>query len=352
MSQFGTPGQLGQLGHQNDNIRSDSRNHSERLCLIVNPKAGAGSAVKNLAKLQAAVDRAFVKWEIKHTEGPGHASILAAQACDEGYDLISAVGGDGTCNEVVNGMLQNDKARSKKAAFCVIPFGTGSDLIKSLKTPKKLSEALWIAATGITLPSDVGKATFRTDDGPIVKYFINVAGFGANGEVVRYANNSSKRFGGKTTFVGASLKTIANYRHPNIRMSIINGETEEVWEGKMLSAFIANGSFCGGGMNVGNKGNMHDGEFNITVLSSLTALQQLTNLPKLYNGNIKGIPGSLCMKATQVRATAPSHTKVLVDLDGELSGSLPATFEILSRAINIRGGWVHSPILETQQEPH
>ena len=350
MSQFGTPGELGQLGHTNSHIRSDSRNHSEKICLIVNPKAGAGKAASNMDSLKRAVDRAFAQWDIKETQGPRHATELATQACSEGFHLVAAVGGDGTCHEVINGLIENDRARSKHTAFCVLPFGTGSDLIKTLQTPRRLSEALWIAATGITLPSDIGKATFREGDEIRTRYFINVAGFGANGEVVRYANNSSKRFGGKATFVGASLKTIANYKHPNVRIQISNGDHNTDWEGQLLSTFIANGSFCGGGMNVGHKGNMHDGIFNITILPSLTAMQQLAHLPKLYNGNIAAIPGAKCLDAQSIRATAPKHSTVYVDLDGELSGQLPVTLKILPRILPIRGGWVHSPILETQQE--
>ncbi|MGC6507212.1 MAG: diacylglycerol/lipid kinase family protein [Myxococcota bacterium] len=350
MSQFGTPGELGQLGHTNSHIRSDSRNHSERICLIVNPKAGAGKAANNLDALKASAERAFSQWDIRETQGPGHATELAVAACEEGFHLVAAVGGDGTCHEVINGLVKNDKARSKQTAFCVLPFGTGSDLIKTLQTPKKLSEALWIAATGITLPSDVGKATFREGDTLRTRYFINVAGFGANGEVVRYANQSSKRFGGKATFVGASLKTIANYKHPNVRIHTSHVDKKLEWQGQLLSTFVANGSFCGGGMNVGHNGNMHDGIFNLTILPSLTAVQQLAHLPKLYNGQIAAIPGAKCVQADTIKATAPAHTTVYVDLDGELSGQLPVTLEILPRILPIRGGWVRSPIVETQLE--
>lgn len=346
MSQFGTPGQLGQLGHTNSHIRSDSRNHSERICLIVNPKAGAGRAAKNINLLERAAERAFEHWEVRQTEAPGHATALAEQACDEGFHLVAAVGGDGTCHEIINGLIMNDRARSKQTAFCVLPFGTGSDLIKTLQTPKKLSEALWIAATGITLPSDVGKATFREGSESKVRYFINVAGFGANGEAVRYANKSSKRFGGTATFVGASLKTIANYKHPNVRIQLEHEEQVIDWNGPMLSTFVANGSYCGGGMNVGHNGNMHDGLLNISILPTLSTVQQLAHLPKLYNGKISAIPGAQCHSAQRLRATAPQHTAVFVDLDGELSGQLPVTFEVLPRVLPIRGGWVHSPILE------
>jgi diacylglycerol kinase family enzyme len=103
-------------------------------------------------------------------------------------------------------------------------------------------------------------------------------------------------------------------------------------------------------MNVGNKGNMHDGIFNVTILPSLTTVQQLAHLPKLYNGKISLIPGAQSHSVNRLRATAPEHTSVYVDLDGELSGQLPVTFEVLSRVLPIRGGWVNSPILETRQE--
>ena len=212
---------MSQIGHINRfkrDLDSGSRNLTEKICLVVNPRAGAGRAGRELDTLKRAVDRAFSQWDVRVTEAPGHATILAQDARSEGYDIVAAVGGDGTCHEVVNGLVKDGKPCSPRTIFTVIPFGTGSDLQKTLKIPRMVQEALWIAATGITLPSDVGWVQLERDGQDSEEAFINVAGFGANGEVVRVANSMDKKWGGRWTFLKASLQTTLQYRPPEVRL--------------------------------------------------------------------------------------------------------------------------------------
>ena len=266
-----------------------------------------------------------------------------------GLSLVAAVGGDGTCHEVVNGLIKDDRARSKQTAFCVLPFGTGSDLIKSLQTPKRLSEALWIAATGITLPSDVGKPTFKRGDAIRVRYFINVAGFGANGEVVRYANQSSKQLRRQSHLCrGASLKTIANYKHPNVRIHATQAEQSLNGKGSFSVPLLQTAHFVVGAWMSATKATC------MTAFStspfSLNECCAATCSPSCTMAKSQPYLAPNIAQVDTLKATAPAHTTVYVDLDGELSGQLPVTIEILPRVLSIRGGWVRSPIAETQQE--
>lgn len=353
MSQFGTPGQLGSIGHTNVFGRpegSGARNRNERLCLIVNPQAGAGAAGRNLDNLKRAADIAFENWEIKLTEGPGHASHLAAQASGEDFQLIAAVGGDGTCHEVINGMVSGDRPRNRKQAFTVIPFGTGSDLMKTLEVPRKLSGALWIAATGMSLPTDVGKATVTTADGQHSRYFINVAGFGANGEVVRRVNNRSKKIGGRLAFMRTALEAALAYKpaRVQIRWKTAGGD-EGSWEGELTSTFVANGAYCGGGMWVGRGGTMHDGLLDMTIIPATGAVQQLVDVRRLYDGKIERAKDAERAAVTELEVTTRRKDAVYIDLDGEQVGMLPARFEVLSRALHVRGGWINSPLLTSRK---
>ena len=353
MSQLGTPGHLGNIGHTNVFGReegSGARNRNERICLILNPRAGAGSAGDNLDTLKRAADVAFENWEVRTTEGPGHASVLAAAAAAEDFQLIAAVGGDGTCHEVINGLIHNDRARNRKAAFTVIPFGTGSDLMKSLKVPRRLAGALWIAATGMSLPTDIGKATVTTPDGQLTRYFINVAGFGANGEVVRKANASNKRLGGRVTFLRASLSTAARYRPPQIKVAWEGADGEGSWEGRLMSSFLANGAYCGGGMWVGKGGNMHDGFMELSLLPPTSKARQALDMRRLYDGSLAKASGAIRKRVRSLQATARPGEQVFIDLDGELSGMLPAKFELLPRVLQIRGGWIHNPLINPDKQ--
>lgn len=324
---------------------SGARNLSERICLILNPRAGAGRAGQQIGTLEKAADRAFAQWEIRQTRAQGDGTRLAHEAADEGFDLIAAVGGDGTCNEVVNGLMQ--RGVRPKAAFTVIPFGTGSDLIKTLEVPRSLNEALWVAATGITLPTDVGRATVSGPEGERVRWFLNVAGFGANGDVVLRANAMNKSMGGTVTFLRATLASVMNYRAAELDVRWSGPEGDGQWQGRCLSAFIANGAYCGGGMWVGKGGTMHDGHLDLTLIPDKPLVTQLALTPRLYAGTIQHAAGVIRAPATRVEVRPLADDAVHIDLDGEMPGTLPARFELSPRALQVRGGWTRNPLLNT-----
>jgi diacylglycerol kinase (ATP) len=321
-------------------IDSGARNENERIRLIVNPRAGAGRAGGGLDALKRAADRAFANWDLTVTEAPGHASALAKEATEQNFDIVAAVGGDGTCNEVVNGLIQNGRARRRKTVFTVIPMGTGGDLSRTLRIPRRLGDALWIASTGITLPTDIGLSTLTGPDGDIQRAFINVAGFGANGAVVAAANQRTKRLGGRLTFLLATLDVLANYQPTQVQVTLETENGQKEWSGPLISGFVANGAYCGGGMWVGKKGTMQDGYFDITLIPAASRARQLRNARRLFDGNIHKASGIIQYKATKITIERLDQHPLPIDLDGETPGVGPATFEIAPRAIQVRGGWL------------
>ncbi|NOY28394.1 MAG: hypothetical protein GXP62_21265 [Oligoflexia bacterium] len=303
----------------NQGAYKTSLNKTEPLCLVVNPKAGAGRVGARLDELKRAAQRAFAQWEIRLTEGPGHASELAAAAVADGAGIVAAVGGDGTCHEVAAGMVVNGRPRSNRCVFTTIPFGTGSDLVKTLKIPRRLAEAMWMVATGITLPTDVGRVVCgRTDaqpDGTANELFINVAGFGASGDVVRRANAMDKRMGGVATFLLASLATARRYRGGPVRLRWASDDGGvRTWEGPLFSCFVANGAFCGGGMWVGRGGTMQDGLFDVTVLSQSSVARRLTEVRRLYDGSVERSAGAFRVQTRWIEATAAASGFFPLDL--------------------------------------
>jgi YegS/Rv2252/BmrU family lipid kinase len=331
-------GEPNQFNRQPD---SGSRNTQEKIRLIVNPRAGGGRAGGQIDALKRLTDRAFEQWEITETEAPGHATHLAREAAEQGFDIVAAVGGDGTCHEVVNGLIKDGKAVRKQTSFTVIPFGTGSDLVRSMNIPKRTEEALWIAATGLSLPSDLGMATMTTEEGERSEVFVNVAGFGANGEVAHLTNQSSKRFGGTATFVSATLKTLVSYQTRRVALSIEGPDGTIEWEDELLSAFVANGHYCGSGMLVGSGGSMQDGLFDVSVLKPSSLVQQAVDFRRLYDGTLHKAQGASRTEAHSVTARATDGHPIPIELDGESCGTLPARFEVLPKTLTMRGSWVH-----------
>lgn len=315
------------------------RNSRESIRLIVNPRAGAGRAGSQLDRLKRLTDVHFAQWEVIATEAPGHATALAREAAEQGINIVAAVGGDGTCHEVVNGMMQDGSAVRRKTAFTAIPFGTGSDLVRTLGIPNDTDEALRIAANGISLTSDLGLATVTTDHGELSEVFVNAAGFGANGEVAARTNRSSKRFGGVATFVSASLKTMVSYTPRAVNVHIEGPDGTIEWAEELFSAFIANGQFCGSGMLVGSGGTMQDGLLDVNILGRSPLFQQLIDFRRLYDGTLHKAYGATRAVATKITAQPTDDRPVSIELDGETRGMLPAQFEVLPEAIPIRGSW-------------
>ncbi len=324
-----------------------ARNQNERIVCILNPAAQSGRAGGRVEELRAALDRAFAQWSIVQTEAPGHATELAREALDGGADIVAAVGGDGTCHEVVNGFFDGKEPRCRRGVFALVPWGTGSDLARTIRAPSDLDDALWVAATGMTLPSDVAYLEYTDHDGSAAsRVFINVAGFGMNGDVAQRANQGSKRFGGRTTFLVATVKSLLAYGISDVRLSWSGPDGEGAHEGQVLSAFLANGAYCGGGMWVGKGGTMHDGCLDITLLPPTSVARSLADTWRLYDGSAWQTRGAKRFRANVLKVDPVGEGEVLLEVDGEQPGRLPIRMELLEGAMQIRGGWLASPLLD------
>jgi len=322
-------------------------NGSDSICLVVNPRAGAGRAGRELDKLEQLVKRSFETWAIRPTQGPGHGTELARQAMKDGFDIVAAVGGDGTCHEVVNGLMDDDGDAESRPVFTVIPFGTGSDLIRALEIPRDTAKALWLASTGITLRADVGKVRATSTTGEArERFFINVVGIGMAGEVVARVNRSNKRMGGFATFFGATMSSLMSYQPQRVHIRWQGEDGPGEWEGDLLNAFVANGHYCGGGMLVGRGGSMFDGLLDLTVLPPMSLASSAANLPRLYRGSSHHAPGAfrVAVRSLEARCTSPSGGTLLADADGEQPGQLPLKASVVPGALQVRGGWLASPL--------
>lgn len=312
-----------------------ARNQGEKLVVIANPRAGGGRAGAQRSQIEAAVGRAFEHAEVVWTERPGHGTQIARERAPDA-DIVAALGGDGTCHEVVNGLFQEGRPVNRRVIFSTLPFGTGGDLVRSLEVPKRLDKALWIAATGTTLPLDVGHTRWATGE---ERVFINVAGVGANAEVCVRANRSSKRFGGTVTFLGAIISTLLEVRARRATWKWSGPDGGEEIEMDTLAAFCANGHYCGAGLWVGRGGSMADGLFDFTVIPQLSVVRALGALPRAFAGTFDEIPGVYRRKASTVEL----QTDLPIENDGEPRSPGPLVFSVLPRALQVRGGWLQPP---------
>jgi YegS/Rv2252/BmrU family lipid kinase len=265
------------------------------------------------------------------TNGPGHATLLARQTVQSGVDIVVCVGGDGTLNEVINGLMNEKGCLESEALLGFIPRGTGCDLVRSLPVPLDLERALDNILSLKNRQIDLGKLTYRDHEGlTSCRYFHNVVSLGLGGEVDDRVNRTSKVFGGFISFIWATLISILSFQKKKIHLRVDDHFDDEVTSWNVA---VANGQYHGGGMWVAPGAAIGDGLFQITVVGDLSVPEVFWNLPKLYNGKI--YEHEKIMKLVGSRVVASSSQTVLLDMDGEQPGRLPVVIEVVPSALRI-----------------
>jgi YegS/Rv2252/BmrU family lipid kinase len=264
------------------------------------------------------------------TERKGHAIELSKEGILRGYRRILCVGGDGTLNEIVNGVFSQENCPSKEITLGLIPVGTGNDWGRMFGIPLDYEGAIKIIKEGKMMLHDIGTISFFKGSEKEKRYFINIAGLGFESVVVKRTNNQKDK--------GKSGKAIYFY---NLLMSLIsykNTKAEIVIDGKKIEADVfsinvGNGRYCGGGMRQTPFAVPDDGILDVTIIKGMGKIEIILNLKILYNGKILNHPkveGHKC-KNVIVR----SDSVLYAEADGESLGHTPVEFNIIPASINI-----------------
>ncbi|RME52357.1 MAG: diacylglycerol kinase family lipid kinase, partial [Deltaproteobacteria bacterium] len=267
---------------------------------------------------------------------PGDATHLTRQALHQGSSVIVAVGGDGTINEVVNGFFEGASRISPSARLGILPTGTGSDFIKTAGIPSDLEAAIEILHASEGFDCDLGRVTYTTMGGEeACRYFINIADFGIGGAVIERINRKSKALGGFLSYLWNSIVTLTHFAPPRIRFRIDDHAWKEL---PLMIGVVANGRFFSGGLQVAPMATLNDGRFDLILIEPFGMLEFFKYLPRFYLGIGKRNPYEKMFKAHHFpieRLEARSRATVLIDIDGEQPGRLPARFEIVPAAIRL-----------------
>jgi diacylglycerol kinase family enzyme len=216
------------------------------------------------------------------------------------------------------------------ASLAIFPHGTGSDLARTLGVLKD-ADALAVLNGGKIIKVDVGRVTYTLANGSTdVRYFINVADFGIGGAVAERVNGQTKRLGSFLTFLSAVVRTLLTYHAPKVTLQVDG----EVFEVRTLNVIVANGQYYGGGIHVARDARMDSGVFEVYVINDISLARAIRHLPKFYAGTYVDMP-ELVQRFTASRVVARSEERVLLDLDGEQPGQLPAAIEILPSALRL-----------------
>ena len=305
--------------------------HSGKTVFVVNPHSGNGKTGKEWPRIGKMAGDILGPFETRLTEGPADATWMTRESLQKGAARIVCVGGDGTLNEVVNGFFDETGPIRKDALLGFVPNGTGCDFCRSVPIPSGVRASLETIREGHVRKIDLGRIRFRNHQGgTTTRYFHNIASFGLGGEVVDRVNRTSKACGPFFSFIWGTIVSLFTYEKKRIRLKVDDGDERTV---DVFNIAVANGRYHGGGMLVAPDAVMDDGLFHVTVIGAMILPLVFWHLPKLYTGKIKSIRQVSMQTGRMV--TAASEQRVLLDIDGEQPGTLPAEMEIVPEAISI-----------------
>ncbi len=297
---------------------------------IVNPKAGGGRGLNDWPKIQKHLADEGVKYDFCITKHKYHAVELTVKAIREGHRKIISVGGDGTLNEIVNGVFIQKEVPTIDILIGVIGVGTGNDWQRTYSIPNNYFEGIRAICEGRTFLQDVGVVNFFESKVFHTRYFANVGGVGFDAEVAQ-ATNSLKESGrkGRLLYIISLLKVLLNYSSSIVSISI-DGKPIG---GRFFSISLGICKYSGSGMIQVPNALLDDGLFEITVIEKLTRLDVIRTIPRLYNGSILKHPKIKGYQGKNI--VISSRPPVMLEVDGESLGTSPFTFGILPRAIRV-----------------
>jgi YegS/Rv2252/BmrU family lipid kinase len=306
--------------------RHRKRSLSRETVFLVNPAADSGATGRRWPEIaRLAADRGLIG-DALLSEHPGHLVDLAREAAKNGARLLVAVGGDGTVNEIVNGIAGIDGVE-----LAIVHRGTGGDFVRTFGIPRNLEGALDVAHTGRSRQVDLGRASLRTWAGrDSVTLFANIASAGMSGAVAKRVNETGKALGGKISYAWSTLAVFARWRNAQITVRV----GDETRTGAMYDVVAANGRYFGGGMKICPDADPADGLFDVLLIGDVTKRDLVLTLPKIYRGTHLPHPKAELLRGPHVTIEAP--IPLPVELDGEQPGTTPASFEIVPRSLRLR----------------
>ena len=301
--------------------------HAPRTVFLVNPASANGSTGRRWPELARRAAAAGLEGDTLFSERPGHLSELARDAAAGGAGLLVVVGGDGSVNEVANGLVQLEEA----PPLAVVPRGTGWDFVRTFGIPRSIERAAEVALRGTTRTIDLGRATYRAWDGTeTVSVFANVASAGMSGAIAQRANETSKALGGKASYLWATFAVFSRWTASEVELEV-DGERRS---GRMFDVVVANGRYFGGGMKICPDAKPDDGLLDVLTIGDVTKGDLVRTMPRIYRGTHLPHAKAELLRGRAVRLTSTSPLPV--ELDGEQPGTTPVSFDVLPGALRLR----------------
>jgi len=311
-----------------------SNSTSEKWLMIVNPNAGVKKGTKDWPKILRLLGTEKFGFDFELTSCRGHATEITRKAVLGGRRNICVVGGDGTLNEVINGVMQQEEVPSAEITLGMIPVGTGNDWCRMFDIPFDYLKAIHILKRKQIFMQDAGKVTYYHQNDQLVRYFLNVAGMGYDALVAKKTNMlKEKGLGGPLTYMYFVFASLFQYRFIE---AVIEVDGKPAFKGEIFSMNVGICKYNGGGMMQVPYAIADDGLLDVTLIKKAPKWVVVRYARKLYDGSLVNLPIVATFKGQHIRIR--STGKVFLETDGESLGHTPFTFEILPRCVTIVTG--------------
>jgi diacylglycerol kinase (ATP) len=315
-----------------------SLNNGTLPLVIVNPKSAGGSTQDSWAGIASDLRAHFGAYNVAFTKSAGDAAVLAKRGCESGRSFIIACGGDGTINEVANGILQS----GLDVELGIMPSGTGGDFRRTLEMPQSPREAARALRDGKTKHIDVGRVTFLShNDETISRYFLNVSSFGLAASIIERVKSTKAldwlplgSVRGRASFALSTLQEVVGVDFMTVKVKIDGGDEKLL---NTINFCVANARYFGGGMKIAPDAKINDGFLDVINIGDIRTAKIILNAYTLYAGthlDLKEVKSTLAKRIEVSPAT--KDAEIHLETDGELPGKLPAVFEVVPSALRVR----------------
>ena len=299
--------------------------------VVVNPNAGSRKGKKDWQGISQLLEERNFRYKAVFTQNRNHAISITSASIEGGYRKIIVVGGDGTLNEVVNGVYKQKSCAPEDLIIGMIPVGTGNDWGRMYSIPKKYKQAIKVIGEGHLFRQDVGVVKFNDDTGTHERYFVNVSGMGYDALVALKTNRMKDRGRGGTMSYLINIFT-GLFQYKNIHFDIeIDGK--HVFSGKVLSMNLGICRYNGGGLMQVPGAIPDDGMLDVTVIKGISKLLIFKHIVKLYDGSFIKLRFVDQYRCKTCRIVSRPAGIVLLEADGESLGHSPLEFSVLSQEL-------------------
>jgi len=306
--------------------------------VVVNPRSASGATGDRWPKIASDLRAHFGPFDVEFTKAARDGIRIAKEGAEAGRSFIIACGGDGTINEVANGILES----GKEAELGILPAGTGGDFRRSINMPESLRDAARVLKTGDTRSIDVGRITFQNFKNETEsRYFLNISSFGLAAAIIERVKTKPKldwlpvdAIRGPASFALSTLQEVFELETTTVCVKIDDREEKPLIT---VNFCVANARFFGGGMKIAPEAKLADGYLDVINIGDINSAKILLNAPSIYMGthlDLKEVKDILA-KRIEVRPQDESK-EVHIEVDGELPGKLPAIYEVVPAALRLR----------------